>query len=101
MNIIEQATMDPRSQATLVASFIQASSNLTQAVIGAMARQDHQAAAAVWDTFGRGGAIELRLEARPSGMRVMLQVSPPGGDPVRLFDLPLQDPDCHPPFGMH
>ena len=101
MTNIERATLDPRSQAALVSAFIQASSDLTRAVIGALSRQDGEAADAVWDTFGRGGALELRLEARPSGLRVMLQVSPPGGDPVRVFDLPLPDTAGGPPYGMH
>lgn len=100
MNYIETATMDPRSQATLVSSFIRAGSDLTRAVIGAMSLKDGEAAAAVWETFNRGGPLELRLEARPSGMRVMLQITPPGGDPVRVFDLPLQDIDTG-PHPMH
>jgi hypothetical protein len=96
MNQPERATLDTRSPGQLTADLIRSASALTQSVARSLADTDPEAAAAFWSCLGIGGSIELRLEARYNGMRLMIQAAPPGGDPVRVLDVPLPMPESGP-----
>ncbi len=86
---IENASLPHGNPSQLTAEFIKAAAALTDNIVAALAKHDAEGAAAFWACLTRGGSVELRLETTLNGQRLMLQVSPPGGDPVRVLDAAL------------
>lgn len=89
---IETATIEHRGPGDVAAAFLQAATALTESVGRSLQLQDPEACAAFWACLTKGGSIELRLETTLNGHRLMLQAAPPGGDPVRVLDVPLTKP---------